>query len=169
MENTAVVLDMAFLADRRRYPVSADYVCPIFLVRKLRLTASSRGKLKSQADKGERGAQSALTLTEDSERMIGAILLGNNNGQYLGRVFGNGFVHPGCSAIAAWAFATLVMTVLVLIFSEVLPKTYAISNPERTALKVAPPLRVVVAIFSPVVAVGALYRAPSAGLVRGQY
>ena len=151
MENTAVVLDMAF------WLTVGAILCllimsALFSGSETALTASSRGKLKSQADKGERGAQSALTLTEDSERMIGAILLGNNMVNILAaslatalftRLFGDSGV----------AFATLVMTVLVLIFSEVLPKTYAISNPERTALKVAPPLRVVVAIFSPVVAV----------------
>jgi Mg2+/Co2+ transporter CorB len=114
------------------------------------LTASSRGKLKAQADKGAAGAQKALMLTEDSERMIGAILLGNNMVNILAaslatalftRLFGDGGV----------ALATLVMTLLVLVFSEVLPKTYAISNPEAAATRVAPLLRWVVAIFSPVV------------------
>jgi len=114
------------------------------------LTASSRGKLKAQADKGAAGAQKALMLTEDSERMIGAILLGNNMVNILAaslatalftRLFGDGGV----------ALATLVMTLLVLVFSEVLPKTYAISNPEAAATRVAPVLRWVVAIFSPVV------------------
>ena len=42
------------------------------------LTASSRGKLKSKAEKGSKGAELALKLTEDNERLIGAVLLGNN-------------------------------------------------------------------------------------------
>ena len=42
------------------------------------LTAASRGKLKAQADRGSRGAKAAMKVTEDSERMIGALLLGNN-------------------------------------------------------------------------------------------
>ncbi|TVQ00916.1 MAG: HlyC/CorC family transporter [Roseinatronobacter sp.] len=116
------------------------------------LTASSRGKLKAQADKGALGAQKALALTEDSERMIGAILLGNNMVNILAaslatalftRLFGDSGV----------AIATLVMTLLVLIFAEVLPKTYAISNPESAATRVAPALRWVVAVFSPIVSV----------------
>ena len=116
------------------------------------LTASSRGKLKAQADKGANGAQKALTLTEDSERLIGAILLGNNMVNILAaslatalftRVFGDSGV----------ALATLVMTILVLVFAEVLPKTYAISTPESAAIKVAPLLRWVVAVFSPIVSV----------------
>ncbi|TVP70412.1 MAG: HlyC/CorC family transporter [Rhodobacteraceae bacterium] len=116
------------------------------------LTASSRGKLKAHADKGLPGAASALKLTEDSERMIGAILLGNNTVNIMAaslatalftRLFGDSGV----------ALATLVMTLLVLIFSEVLPKTYAISNPETVALRVSAPLRILVALFSPIVSV----------------
>ncbi|MCC5991209.1 MAG: HlyC/CorC family transporter [Rhodobacteraceae bacterium] len=116
------------------------------------LTASSRGKLKAQADKGSKGAETALDLTDDSERLIGAILLGNNLVNILAaslatalftRLFGDSGV----------ALATLVMTALVLIFAEVLPKTYAISNPETAATRVAPLLRWVVRIFSPVVTV----------------
>ncbi len=116
------------------------------------LTASSRGKLKAQADRGDAGAERALELTEDNERLIGAILLGNNLVNILAaslatalftRLFGDGGV----------ALATLVMTLLVLIFSEVMPKTYAISNPESAAMRVSRVLRYVVAVFSPVVSV----------------
>ena len=42
------------------------------------LTAASRGKLRSQADKGSRGAERALEVTEDNEKLIGSVLLGNN-------------------------------------------------------------------------------------------
>ena len=114
------------------------------------LTASSRGKLKSQGDRGDNGAVTALKLTEDSERLIGAILLGNNLVNILAaslatalftRMFGESGV----------ALATLVMTVLVLVFAEVLPKTYAITNPETAAGRVAPVLRPIVAVFAPVV------------------
>jgi len=42
------------------------------------LTAASRGKLRTAADKGSRGAQQALEVTEDNERLIGSVLLGNN-------------------------------------------------------------------------------------------
>jgi Mg2+/Co2+ transporter CorB len=42
------------------------------------LPASRRGKLRAQADKGSTGAAAALKVTEDNERMIGALLLGNN-------------------------------------------------------------------------------------------
>ena len=114
------------------------------------LTAASRGKLRMQADKGSTGAAQALKITEDSERLIGSVLLGNNLVNILAaslatsvftRVFGDSGV----------ALATLVMTILVLVFAEVLPKTYAITYSERSAATVAPVIRVLVIFLSPVV------------------
>jgi Mg2+/Co2+ transporter CorB len=116
------------------------------------LTAASRGKLKSLADKRTPGAASAMKVTEDNERMIGAILLGNNIVNILSaalatvlmtRLFGDSGV----------AFATLGMTILVLIFGEVLPKTLAITFPEQVAMRVAPIIRVLIVVFSPIVGV----------------
>ena len=122
------------------------------------LTAASRGKLRTQADKGNRGAERALAITEDNERLIGSVLLGNNLVNILAaslatalftRLFGESGV----------ALATLVMTLLVLIFAEVLPKTYAITNAKRAAARVSPIIRIVVLVFAPVVgAVRALVR-----------
>ncbi|MEM9349309.1 MAG: HlyC/CorC family transporter [Pseudomonadota bacterium] len=114
------------------------------------LTAASRGKLRAQADKGSRGAAKALKITEDSERLIGSVLLGNNLVNILATslataLFTRAFGESGV------ALATLVMTLLVLIFAEVLPKTYAITNSETAAAAVARPISVVVTIFSPVV------------------
>lgn len=114
------------------------------------LTAASRGKLRAQADKGSRGAQRALDITEDNERLIGSVLLGNNLVNILAtslatalftRVFGDGGV----------ALATLIMTVLVLVFAEVLPKTYAITNSETAAAAVSRPIAFVVRVFAPIV------------------
>ncbi|SIO17196.1 Mg2+ and Co2+ transporter CorB, contains DUF21, CBS pair, and CorC-HlyC domains [Rhodovulum sp. ES.010] len=122
------------------------------------LTAASRGKLRARADRGDKGAETALGITEDNERLIGSVLLGNNLVNILAtslatalftRLFGESGV----------ALATLVMTLLVLIFAEVLPKTYAITNAETAAARVSPLIRVVVLVFSPVVsAVRALVR-----------
>ncbi|MBK5926966.1 HlyC/CorC family transporter [Rhodobaculum claviforme] len=116
------------------------------------LTASSRGKLRAQADRGSRGAQVALRLTEDSERLIGAVLLGNNMVNILAASLATALFTRvlGDSAVAV---ATLVMTALVLVFSEVLPKTYAITNPETAASLVARPIALVVRLFAPVVGV----------------
>ncbi len=114
------------------------------------LTAASRGKLHAAMDKGSKGAERALRITEDNERLIGSVLLGNNLVNILAtslatalftRLFGDSGV----------AMATLVMTLLVLIFAEVLPKTYAITNPESAAARVSPIIAVVILVFSPMV------------------
>lgn len=114
------------------------------------LTAASRGKLRSQADKGSVGAEKALKITEDNERLIGSVLLGNNLVNILAAslataLFTRAFGESGV------ALATLVMTLLVLIFAEVLPKTYAITNAERAASLVAPVIGIVIMIFAPIV------------------
>ncbi|MEP1495686.1 CNNM domain-containing protein, partial [Pseudophaeobacter sp.] len=115
------------------------------------LTAASRGKLRTQADKGSRGAQRALDVTEDNERLIGSVLLGNNLVNILATSLATALLTRtfGESGVA---FATLVMTLLVLIFAEVLPKTYAISNAEKAASAVAPIIGVLVTILAPIVA-----------------
>ena len=115
------------------------------------LTAASRGKLRNQADKGSKGAARALQITEDNERLIGSVLLGNNLVHILAAslatsIFTRAFGESGV------ALATLVMTLLVLIFAEVLPKTYAITNSEKAASLVSYPISVVVTIFAPIVA-----------------
>ncbi len=114
------------------------------------LTAASRGRLHSLADRGSRGAARALKLTENNERLISAVLFGNNLVNILAtalatslltRLFGDGGV----------AFATLVMTLLILVFAELLPKTYAITHSERSARLVSGPIGIFVLVFAPVV------------------
>ena len=115
------------------------------------LTASSRGKLKTQADKGSSGARAAMTVTEDNERMIGALLLGNNIVNILAAALATALLTRFAGGYGV-LLATLVITVLVLIFGEVLPKTLSVTHPEAVATRVAPLVRVLIALFSPVVA-----------------
>lgn len=114
------------------------------------LTAASRGKLRSAADKGSKGAERALTVTEDNERLIGSVLLGNNVVNILATSLATAVLTKifGQNGVAA---ATLIMTLLVLIFAEVLPKTFAITYPEAVASRVAGPIGLVVLVFSPMV------------------
>ena len=114
------------------------------------LTTASRGKLHGLAERGDKRAQRALAVTEDKEQLIGAILLGNNLVNILAaslatmlftRLFGESGV----------AIATLVMTALVLVFSEVLPKTYAITNSAIVATRVAGVIGLIVRVLAPIV------------------
>ncbi len=114
------------------------------------LTAASRGKLRSLSSRGRAGAELALKITEDSERLIGSVLLGNNLVNILATSLATALLSRtfGESGVL---LATLVMTLLILIFAEVLPKTYAITNSEKAASFVARPISVVVAVFAPFV------------------
>ncbi len=114
------------------------------------LTATSRARLTEIERRGSKRAAMALKLTEMPERLIGSLLLGNN------------LANITASAVATAALikmfgdsgaviASGVMTVIILIFAEVMPKTYAIAYPERVALAVAPIMRVIAAILGPIV------------------
>jgi Mg2+/Co2+ transporter CorB len=114
------------------------------------LTATSRARMHELERRGNKRAAIVQQLTSMRERLIGTVLLGNN------------LVNIAASALATSVllqifgdagvlYATVVMTVLVLFFGEVLPKTYAIINADRVALMVAPLIRVLVTIFGPVV------------------
>jgi magnesium and cobalt exporter, CNNM family len=114
------------------------------------LTAASRGKLRAMADKKLRGALRALRLTADTERLIGAVLLGNNLVNILAAALATSLFTRlyGDSGVA---LATLIMTLLVLIFAEVMPKTYAITNPEKAARLVSPIISIIVTVLAPIV------------------
>jgi Mg2+/Co2+ transporter CorB len=116
------------------------------------LTAASRSILKAQADKGSSGAVAAMMVTGDSERMIGSLLLGNNIVNILSAALATALLTRmfGDSGVA---IATFVMTALVLVFGEVLPKTLSITYPEPVATRVAPIIRVLIVVLSPVVTV----------------
>ncbi len=116
------------------------------------LTAANRAKLHRMAEKGDAGAKRALALTDDSEKLIGAVLLGNNLVNILSAALATSLftLLVGANGIAV---ATLVMTLLVLIFAEVLPKTYAITNPESAAVRVSRVLVPIVFLLSPIVGV----------------
>lgn len=123
------------------------------------LTGSSRAKLRARADKGSKGAEAALKITDDNERLIGALLLGNNIANILSASLATALLTEifGDKGVV---IATAVMTVLVLIFSEVLPKTYAITYPEDVASKVAVGVQFLIRMLSPILAL-------VQGIVRG--
>ena len=115
------------------------------------LTATSRARMHELERKGNRRASTVKRLVQHPERLIGAILLGNNLVNILASALAT-TVFLKLFGDAGVVYATLVMTALVLIFSEVMPKTYAITNPDRMALFIAPVLRWVVMVLAPVTA-----------------
>lgn len=114
------------------------------------LIAASRARMHQLEKGGDRRAAIVGALLARKERLIGSLLLGNN----LVNILASALATSAFIALfgdAGVVYATLVMTVLVLIFGEVLPKTWAVTVPDRFALAVAPLVRSVVAVFGPLV------------------
>jgi magnesium and cobalt exporter, CNNM family len=114
------------------------------------LTAVSRARMHQLERDGSRSARDVNMLVSDRERVIGAILLGNTFFNILASSFATWFLE-GEYGERAVAIATAVMTILILMFAEVLPKTLAIARTDRFALTVAQPMRVVVNLLAPIV------------------
>lgn len=114
------------------------------------LTAVSRGRMHQLEKDGSRAAHDVNALVADRENLIGSILLGNT------------FINILASSLATAVLSatlgentvpvtTAAMTVLILVFAEVLPKTLAIAKTDHFALAVARPLRVFIAVLGPIV------------------
>mgnify|MGYP001549560142 CR=1 FL=1 len=113
------------------------------------LTAASRAKMHQLSEAGNRRADIVNRLRESKERLIGGILLGNNLVNILATALTSSLLID-LFGEAGVAYATIGMTVLVLIFAEVLPKTYAIRHADNAALLVAPLIRAVVFVLAPI-------------------
>lgn len=98
--------------------------------------AINRYKMKHQAKSGHRGAALASKLLETPDRLIGLILLGNNlvNNATAALAGNIGYQLSGSAGIA---IATAVVTIFMLLFAEVTPKTLAALYPERVAYPAA--------------------------------
>lgn len=116
------------------------------------LMALSKIRIRHMVDEGVKGAKLVEKLSEDPSRLLGAILIGNN------------IVNIGASALATSVavkaigesgvgLVTIIMTILVLIFGEITPKSIAKQNSEKVALKVSKTINIIVKLFRPFIAV----------------
>jgi len=113
------------------------------------LTASSRATMLSLARDGNVEAAIVTRLLETRERLIGALLIGNNVANIAASTLATGLLLAWFGDVGV-IYATVAMTVLVVVFCEVLPKTAAIDSPDRIALAVAQPTDAVVRLLGPV-------------------
>ena len=105
------------------------------------LTAASDARLHQLSLRGKRRASIVLRLRRQNETLIGAILIGNNITNIAASALATS-VLISLFDEAGVAYAMIGMTILVVIFAEVLPKTFAINNADRSALAVAPIIQV---------------------------
>jgi Mg2+/Co2+ transporter CorB len=123
----------------------------LFSAAETSLTGASRARMHQLDREGDRAAKRVNRLISDQETMIGAVLLGNNLINILAsalttQVLTTAF--PGAAGVAA---STAIMTVLVLVFAEVLPKTLAILRSDDVARFLSGPTLLVVRLFGPVI------------------
>jgi Mg2+/Co2+ transporter CorB len=112
------------------------------------LTAASRARMHSLEQNGSAKARMVNVLINHRDRLIGALLIGNNLANILASSLATSIFLDLFGARGV-AYSTAAMTVLLVVFAEVLPKSWAISTPDRFALAVAPLVRAFVFVVGP--------------------
>jgi Mg2+/Co2+ transporter CorB len=112
------------------------------------LTAASRARMHALEQEGNQRAALVNRLLASPEKLIGAVLLGNTLVDVLAAALASGLAVILVGEVGV-AYATVIMTVLIVIFAAVLPKTYALAYSDNMALFVAPIMRVIVVILAP--------------------
>jgi Mg2+/Co2+ transporter CorB len=127
-------------------------VSAFFAASETALTGASRANMLRLSKQGNGEAKVVSSLFNMRERLIGALLLGNNIANIGASALATGILTAWFGEVGV-LYATGVMTVMVVIFAEVLPKTIAINAPDRISLLVARPMRLTVFVLGPLLAV----------------
>lgn len=112
-------------------------------------TSANRIRLKNMANAGNPRAKEALDLVERYDDLLSTLLVGNNIANIANTAVATMFFLAIYGSRGA-TYSTIIMTVLVLIFGEISPKTLAKEYPETFAMAAAPVMRVLITIFTPV-------------------
>ncbi|MBX9925992.1 MAG: HlyC/CorC family transporter [Hyphomicrobiaceae bacterium] len=113
------------------------------------LTASSRARMHTLAQDGDTRARLVNKMMQSPERVIGAVLLGNTLVDVLAASLATTLFVSLIGSGYGELLASVVMTVLIVIFAAVLPKTFAIAEPDRVSLFVAPIMRGFITVLLP--------------------
>src|SRR5579872_3096786 len=132
--------------------VAAIVICLVlsafFSASETALTASSRAAMRQLEKHGNREASIVNRLLSTRERLLGALLFANNLTNIAASTLATGLLLAFFGKTGV-IYATLVMTLLIFVVAEVLPKTAAFNAPDRMALAVARPVDRMVRWFSP--------------------
>lgn len=126
------------------------FMSAFFSATETAFSSVNRIRLKNYAADGNKRAAKTLKIADDFDRALSAILIGNNvvniASASIGTLIFSNLLGDGPTAVT---LSTLVMTVVVLIFGEVLPKSLAKENPERFALAVTTVLYALIVLLTP--------------------
>lgn len=113
------------------------------------LTTANRIRMRSLADEGSKRAQAVLQVTDNSGKMLSAILIGNNIVNLSAASLTTSLAYSFGGSMVA--IASGILTVLILLFGEITPKTMATIHAEKMALIYAPIIRMFMKIMTPVI------------------
>ena len=113
------------------------------------VTASNRLKIKAKADDGDKRAKTALKLINNYDKTISTILIGNNIVNIVATSLAT-VIATSIWKVHGALIATVVMTVLVLVFGEIVPKSLAKTNAEGLLLSTAKTIRFITKVLTPV-------------------
>ena len=152
-------MDWAILLPSLLFLLFLFFLSDFFSGSESALTAASRARMHALAEDGDKRAVTVNQVLSNKDRLIGAILLGNNAVNTLAAAISTSLM-IGLFGEAGIYYATAIVTIMLLVFSEVLPKTYALYHADRVSLFVAPVIRVLVIAATPVtIAVSGVVRA----------
>ena len=119
------------------------------------LTSVNKIKIRHMVEANVKGAKLVEKLIESPKELLGAILIGNNivniGASSLATVLAASLVHDTKYQDTGVAIATGIMTILILIFGEITPKSLAQQNAEMVSIKVSKPIAFIVFVFKPFV------------------
>ena len=101
------------------------------------ITATSKARIIYKIKKGSKRAEYVLKILDKKDNVISSLLLSNNLVNILASSLATAFFYD-IFGVKGIFYSTLIMTIILVIFAEVLPKTYAINRPTRTALIISP-------------------------------
>ncbi|MEF9991740.1 MAG: hemolysin family protein [Romboutsia sp.] len=114
------------------------------------LMSLSKIRIRHMKEEGVKGAKLVSSLIDDPNKLLGSILVGNNVVNIAATAISTSLFVTSMGPEGA-AVATVLMTVLVLIFGEITPKTIAANNSEKVALLVSKPIKVIIFVLRPIV------------------
>lgn len=115
------------------------------------LMSLSKIRIRHMQEEGVKGSNLVSKLTEDSGKLLSSILVGNNIVNIAATSLSTSLFITLLNGPEGVPVATAVMTILVLIFGEITPKTIAANNSEKVAILVSKPIKVIIVILTPIV------------------
>ena len=112
------------------------------------LTATSKARILQRFKKGNKNGKFAIKILDNLDNVISSLLLSNNLVNILASSLATAVLYD-IFGVTGIFYATLIMTILIVVFAEILPKTYSLNRPTRTSLQIAPTIFYLTKILYP--------------------